>query len=95
MLLFEFDPRKAAANFRKHRISFSEAMSVFGDPFAETFPDELHSNHEDRFITIGISSSQRLLFVSHQENGDCIRLIGARKATAAEKRAYEDLKERS
>jgi hypothetical protein len=94
MLLFEFNPRKAAANLRKHKVSFSEAMSVFNDPFTETFPDDLHSQEEDRFITIGLSSKHRILFISHQEDGDCIRLIGARRATAAEKRAYEDLKER-
>lgn len=87
MLFFEFDSRKAAANFRKHRVSFSEAMSVFDDPIAETFPDDLHSQNEDRFITIGL--------ISHQEDGDCIRLIGARRATVAEKRTYEDLKARS
>jgi hypothetical protein len=68
-------------------------MSVFNDPSADTFPDELHSQDEDRLITIGLSSKQRLLFISHREDGDCIRLIGARKANAAEKRAYEDLHE--
>jgi uncharacterized protein len=95
MLFFEYDPRKAAANLRKHKVSFREAMTVFDDAFAETFPDELHSQHENRFITIGLSSKHRLLFISHQEDGDRIRLIGARIATAAEKRAYEDLKQRS
>ena len=70
-------------------------LLVFTDRFAETFPDELHANDEQRYITIGLSSKRRLLFVSHQEQEDRIRLIGARKATAAEKRAYEDLKNQS
>ena len=95
MLFFEFDPRKAAANLRKHKVSFSEAITVFYDPLAQTFPDELHSEQEQRFITIGLSSKRRLLFISHQEQGDSIRLIGARKVTAPEKKAYEDLKEDS
>ena len=95
MLLFEFDPRKAVANLRKHRVSFSEAITAFYDPFAQTFPDEFHSEEEQRFVTLGLSSSKRLLFISHQEDGDTIRIIGARRVTAAEKRAYEDLKERS
>ena len=55
-LHFEFDPAKAAANLRKHGISFREAMTVFDDPLAQTFPDELHSADEDRSITIGLSS---------------------------------------
>jgi uncharacterized DUF497 family protein len=47
-LIFEFDPRKAAANLKKHGVSFSEAMTVFNDPLAATFPDDLHSEDEDR-----------------------------------------------
>jgi uncharacterized DUF497 family protein len=49
---FEFDPAKAAANLKKHRVSFREAVTVFNDPLAQTFPDELHSEDEDRSITI-------------------------------------------
>ena len=74
----EFDPAKAAANLRKHGIAFREAMTVFDDPLAQTFPDELHSEDEDRSITIGLSSRNRLLFVSHRETENHIRLIGAR-----------------
>jgi uncharacterized protein len=94
-LIFEHDPRKAAANLRKHKVSFREAITVFDDPLAATFPDELHSEDEDRFITIGLSSTQRLLFVSHLEDEDRVRLIGARSVTAAEKNAYEELQDRS
>jgi uncharacterized DUF497 family protein len=94
-LSFEFDPDKAAANLKKHRVSFREAITVFNDPLAQTFPDELHSEDEDRSITIGLSSRNRLLFVSHRETENHIRLIGARRATVTEKKAYEELKKRS
>jgi uncharacterized DUF497 family protein len=94
-LSFEFDPDKAVANLRKHGISFREAMTVFDDPLAESFPDELHSENEDRSITIGLSSRYRLLFVSHREIENRVRLIGARRASIPEKKAYEELKKRS
>jgi uncharacterized protein len=62
-LIFEFDPRKAAANLRKHKVSFREAVTVFDDPLASTLDDDQHSYDERRFITLGISNRQRLLFV--------------------------------
>ncbi|MES2393479.1 MAG: BrnT family toxin [Acidobacteriota bacterium] len=93
-IAFEYDPRKAAANFEKHGITFAEAMTVFEDPLAETFPDELHSADETRCITLGLSSRQRLLFVSHLEEDNRIRLIGARLADNAEREAYEELQRR-
>ncbi|HZL29386.1 MAG TPA: BrnT family toxin [Acidobacteriaceae bacterium] len=64
---FEYDSRKAASNLKKHGVSFREAMTVFDDPMAQTFPDDLHSEDESRSITIGLSSRQRLLFLSHLE----------------------------
>jgi len=91
MLAFEFDPRKAASNLQKHGVSFQEAVSVFTDPFAQTFPDELHSEEEARWITLGVSSRQRLLFVSHLETDGLIRLIGARPAEPQEQHEYEEL----
>jgi uncharacterized DUF497 family protein len=94
-LAFEYDPRKAAANLRKHGVSFAEAMTAFDDPLAETFPDELRSGDETRFITLGLSSRQRPLFISHLEEDNRIRLIGARLADNAEREAYEELQRRS
>ncbi len=91
-LAFEYDPRKAASNLARHGVSFAEARTVFDDPFAETFPDDLHSEDEDRWITIGLSLRQRLLFISHLEVQHRIRLIGARPADHAERKAYEELK---
>jgi uncharacterized DUF497 family protein len=89
-LTFDFDPAKAARNLKKHGVSFREAMTVFDDPLAATFPDELHSEDEDRSITIGLSSRQRLLFISHLDSPDRIRLIGARLANATERQNHEE-----
>ena len=65
---FEWDPRKDAANQRKHAIGFREATTVFGDALATTFPDSEHSVSEQRFLTIGASVSDRLLVVVHSED---------------------------
>jgi uncharacterized DUF497 family protein len=68
---FEWDPRKDAANCRKHKVGFREATTVFGDPLATTFPDMDHSVSEERFLTIGASATGRLLVVAHiQHAGD-------------------------
>jgi hypothetical protein len=78
MLIFEFDPRKAAANFRKHRVSFDEAVTVFADPLRATVLDEEHSLDEQRFITVGQSTGGRVLFLVYTESDSIVRLIGAR-----------------
>jgi uncharacterized DUF497 family protein len=88
-VVYEYDPEKAAANLRKHKVSFAEAASVFLDPLALTFSDPDHSDVEDREITIGMSSKPRVLFVSHCERGDRIRIISARRATSKERLHYE------
>ncbi|THJ20518.1 MAG: BrnT family toxin [Nitrospira sp. CG24E] len=88
-MFYEWDPEKATENLRKHKVSFAEAASVFLDPLALTFSDPDHSQEEDRAITIGSSSNQRVLFVSHCERGDRIRIISARKATRKERVQYE------
>ena len=89
-LIFEHDPRKAARNLKKHGVSFTEAMTVFDDPLSSTLPDDTHSEDEIRFITVGRSSRQRILFVVYTESISDTRLIGARTATAAEIRQYEE-----
>ena len=88
-MVYEYDPEKAAANLHKHKVSFAEAASVFLDSLALTFSDPDHSDAEDREITIGMSSKQRVLFVSHCERGDRIRIISARRATRKERLRYE------
>ena len=86
---FDFDPAKAAANLKKQGVSFDEAATVFDDPLSSTLPDDQHSEDEDRFITVGMSIQQRLLFVVYTERDSRIRLIGARTVTAAEREQYE------
>lgn len=87
---YEWNLRKEAANLHKHGVSFVEATSMFLDPLATTYPDPDHSADETREITIGYSARQRLLFVSHCDRGDRLRVISARKATAHERRQHEE-----
>lgn len=84
-----WDPEKAARNFRKHRVSFNEASTVFRDWLALTKPDPDHSISERRFLTLGLSSNQRLVLVAHTDDGDEIRIISARLPTRSERNAYE------
>lgn len=89
-MIYEWDPKKARANLRKHQVSFEEAASVFLDPLAVTYPDPDHSYDELREITLGHSANQRVIFVYHTQRRDRIRIIGARKATARERQQYEE-----
>jgi uncharacterized DUF497 family protein len=87
---FEWDPGKARQNRRKHRVSFHEAATVFGDLFSLTVPDPDHSISEQRFITIGMSSAGRVLIVAHTDRDEIIRIISARKTTQRERKQYEE-----
>lgn len=91
MIEFEWEPSKAAANLKKHGVSFEEAKSVFFDEFAFQFFDEEHSSDEERFLMLGMSSGARLLIVCHCErrHGQVIRIISARKATRRESAFYQ------
>jgi uncharacterized protein len=89
-LRFEWDSAKAAANLAKHGVSFREAATVLRDPLAETGPDPDQSLDEERFVTFGVSTGGRLLVVAHTDRGDTIRIISARRATAAERTIYEE-----
>ena len=86
---FEWDSDKAAANLKKHGVSFDEAVTVFYDPLAATFGDPDHSEDESRLVTVGHSAQGRLLVVCHVERGGAVRLISARRATARERRRHE------
>ena len=90
-LKFEWDRRKETANRKKHGVSFSEARTAFFDENARVIADPDHSDVEDRFILLGLSSQLRLLVVCHcyRENHDTIRIISARKANRSEQREYE------
>lgn len=86
---FEWDRTKAAANVRKHRVSFHEAATVLEDPLSTTFPDEIHSDEEARFLTIGASTAGHVLVVAHTEQDDRVRIMTARRATRREREFYE------
>ena len=87
---FEWDPRKAGSNGRKHGVSFEEARSVFFDEQALFLEDPQPDHEEERFILLGVSASLRLLVVVHAlRERDVIRIISARKATGLETREYE------
>jgi hypothetical protein len=89
-LRFTWDPRKARANLRKHGIPFVEALTVFFDEYAVEFFDDAHSEWEDRFLLLGMSSQLKLLLICycHRENEETIRIISARRATQSESRHY-------
>ena len=87
---FEWDEAKAAANFRKHKVTFEEASTIFDEGLSFTGRDPDHSVGEHRFITFGLSAANRILAVSHAERGDVIRIISARPATRMERKMYEE-----
>ncbi len=89
-MIYEWDPKKAKTNIRRHRVSFEEAATIFLDPLAVTYPDPDHSVDEVREITIGRSASHRVLFISHTRRGERTRLISGRKATKRERKQYEE-----
>ena len=90
-LKFEWDRRKETANRKKHGASFAEPKTAFFDENARVIADSDHSEGEDRFIIMGLSSQLRLLVVFHcyREDQDTIRIISARKANRSERREYE------
>ncbi len=86
---FQYDPAKAAANRKKHRVSFADAEGVFQDPLAVTVEDPGAAG-EQRFVTVGLGSAGELLVVIYTEEQDEeVRLISARRATRKERKQYE------
>jgi len=85
----EWDAKKAASNLRKHGIDFADAALVFEDDLALTRQD-LHSHHEERFVTLGCDPQGRLMVVVYTWRGERLRLITAREATSKERRQYEE-----
>ncbi len=87
---FDWDKKKETVNKRKHGTSFTEAQTVFSDENGLLIHDPDHSQNEDRFIILGLSSRLRLLVVSHTYRKDdaVIRIISARKATRSEQQHY-------
>ena len=87
-LTFEWDPEKAAENYRKHGVAFEEASTCFNDTESLTIHDPDHSESEDRYVLLGMSSKARLLVVVHTERDDNIRLISSRPADRREAAKY-------
>lgn len=87
---FEDDPAKAARNLKKHKVSFEEAASVFGDPMAYTFADPDHSIGEERWLMFGLSRMGRVLAVIYTQRRESYRIISARLATRHERKIYEE-----
>ena len=90
MIRFEWDEAKAAANLRKHHVSFQEAQSIFFDEFGVQFFDDDNSSDEGRFLMLGMSSRAKLLIVCHceRDHGATLRIISAREATKRESAFY-------
>jgi uncharacterized DUF497 family protein len=87
--IFEWDPKKAESNARKHGVTFDEASTAFGDPLALLMPDPDHSFGEERYVLLGMSNRRRLVVVAFAERPPRTRLISARRATGQEQRRYE------
>ena len=90
MLLFEWDEVKARENLKRHKVPFDEGKTIFNDPFLLTYPDIDSSEAEERYINIGLSVKNRVLVLIHTERQSKIRIISCRKATARERRHYEE-----
>jgi hypothetical protein len=93
--VFEWDPRKAAANAVKHGVTFAAAATVFSDPNALDGPDLEHSGAEVRHLRLGRANDGRVLMVAYtlresEDNAEKIRLISARRASRRERAAYAE-----
>jgi uncharacterized protein len=86
---FEWYPPKAAANLKKHKVTFDEAKTIFGDKKHIVFPDREHSYEEERYLAIGSSDQGRLIVLCFTERGPRLRLVSARLAEPWERREYE------
>jgi len=87
---FEWDPRKAASNVRKHRIHFADAVSVLEDDNAVTLRED--DDGEERWVAIGMDALARILVVAYTWRGNSIRIISARSATPTENNRYMENK---
>jgi uncharacterized DUF497 family protein len=91
--MFSWDPRKAIANFEKHRVSFEEAATIFADPEGLDWEDLTHAEHEIRYKRIGLSVERSVLLVVYtlrrsHDGKETIRIISARPASRKERKAY-------
>ena len=93
-LEFAWDDKKNRANIKKHGVSFEEAKTIFKDENAIQYFDPDHSEDEDRFILLGVSTRRRVLIVCHgfRESDLLVRIFSARRADRSESRAYRETK---
>jgi len=89
---FEWDAAKAEGNYRKHGVSFEDAVTAFRDPLAILLSDPSHSIEEERYLVLGRTDSDRLIVIAFVERPPRTRLISARLATRRERRQYEEAK---
>lgn len=89
-MIVEWHDQKAAANAKKHGVTFQEAATVLEHSLSITFQDPDHSIEEFRFLTIGLGSTGRILMLAHTDRAEAVRLISARPATRSERRFYEE-----
>lgn len=89
---FEWDEAKNNSNFKKHHVWFEEAQTVWADSKSVEFFDPEHSAKEERFVRVGLATSHKLLLVvfCERDHDEVIRIISARKATAKERKQYEE-----
>jgi len=87
---FEWDITKAQANFKKHGVRFSEALTLFEDDLAITVEDDASDPHEQRFVSIGTGAKNRILVAVYCYRGDKIRIISARLADPQEREQYQE-----
>ena len=93
-MIFQWDPKKARSNYKKHGVSFEEASTVFADPHSQTFDDPDHSSEETRFLVFGQSNKGNSLVVAHRDDRDSVRIISTRKLTPSERVLYEESRKR-
>lgn len=86
---YQWDPKKAKSNLKKHGVTFSDAVTVFTDEFAITIEDDYPD--EQRFVTIGVDALSRIIVVVYTWRNDLIRIISARKTTRHERKQYEEI----
>ena len=89
MIEFEWDLNKAKTNLQKHHVAFGEAATIFSNRLSITIYDPDYSDQEDRYITIGVSTSGRFLMVAHMDRDDRTRIISSRELTRKERKEYE------
>lgn len=89
-IVFEWDPGKADANYKKHGVHFSESIPVFEDDYAITVTDDDSEPHERRFVSIGLGTKGRVLVVVYAHRAQRIRIISARTAERGERLQYEE-----